>query len=101
MILTITGLIGITVIITSSPILKKLREKIRSKSLTLYNFSICSLCIGFILGSVVKWSLIFGGVIGILSYIVDLMLTCTELNIFLKSGLTPPRDKKLSETEKE
>jgi hypothetical protein len=95
MILTIIGLVGISIIITSSPLLKKIREKILSKSEAFYNFSTCALCIGFILGSIVKLDLIFGGVVGISAYIIDLILTHIELDIFIRGGIKPPRDKKL------
>jgi hypothetical protein len=101
MLINIIGLIGFSIIIASSPLLKAVKKKLKNKSITLYNLSTCSFCIGFIIGFIYKISLFYGGFIGLLSYAVDLLLTIAEVNIFVKGGIKPSRDKSIDENEDE
>lgn len=93
------GMVGITLLLTSSPLLHCVKEKIKRKNNTVYNLVTCSLCIGFIVGSVCTWNLFFGGTIAVLSYLIDLILTCIELNLYIKGGVETPRDNNITHNQ--
>jgi len=81
----IIGLIGLTIIITNGRITESLRAWLYSKTEIIGAFLECSMCVGFWIGSLYSFLfvrqmnvcldiVIFGGMISLLSYMVDLLL---------------------------
>lgn len=113
--LVILGLVGLTILLVSCPPLNAFREFLRKHFPLAYKIVTCSLCVGFVIGVTYgllspyeffnfpnhsRWySLVYGGVISVISFVVDLLITYLELSLFIKGGVESPRHNVSKHTE--